>query len=105
LIAKKGNGFIFFIDESFLLIFSTNTWWIDYGATAHVTNSSQGFLGARTTGGETSLQVADGREMKVETTRTLPLLLHGGFILNLNNVLYVPSLRRNLISIASLEDD
>jgi hypothetical protein len=49
--------------------------------------------------------VADGCEVKVEVIGTLPLFLHGGFILNLNNVLYIPSLRRNLISIASLEDD
>jgi hypothetical protein len=49
--------------------------------------------------------VADGREAKVEVIGTLPLLLHGGFTLNLNNVLYVPLLRRNLISVASLEDD
>jgi hypothetical protein len=71
----------------------------------HVINSSQGLLGARTTGRERSLQVVDGRGAKVKAVRTLPLLLHGGFTLNLNNVLYVPSLRRNLISIASLEDD
>jgi hypothetical protein len=49
--------------------------------------------------------VADEREAKVETVGTLPLLLHGGFTLNLNNVLYVLLLRRNIISIASLEDD
>jgi hypothetical protein len=49
--------------------------------------------------------VAHGREAKVEAIGTLPLLLHGGFTLNLNNVLYVPSLRRNLIYVASLEDD
>jgi hypothetical protein len=36
---------------------------------------------------------------------TLPLLLHGSFNLTLDSVLYVPSLRRNLISVASLEDD
>jgi hypothetical protein len=71
----------------------------------HITNSSQGFLGVRTTRRERSLQVADGREAKVEAVGTLPLLLHGNFTLNLNNVLYVPLLRRNLISIASLEDD
>jgi hypothetical protein len=71
----------------------------------HVTNSSQGLLGARTTGRERRLQVADGCEAKVEAVGTLPLLLHDSFTLYLNNVLYVPSLRRNLISIASLEDD
>jgi hypothetical protein len=104
-LVKKGNDFISFIDEFSFTDFSSNTWWIDSGATVHVTNSSQGLLGARTMGRERSLQVADGREAKVEAVGTLPLLLHGGFTLYLNNVLYVPSLKRNLISIASLEDD
>jgi hypothetical protein len=49
--------------------------------------------------------VVDGCEAKVEAVGTLPLLLHGGFTLYLNNVLYVSSLRRNLISVASLEED
>jgi hypothetical protein len=49
--------------------------------------------------------VADVCEAKVEAVGTLPLLLHGGSTLYLNNVLYVPSLRRNIISVASLEDD
>jgi hypothetical protein len=102
---KKSNDFIFFIDESFFTDFSSNTWWINSGATVHVTNSSQGLLGARTTGRERSLQVANGREVKVEAVGTLPLLIHGGFTLYLNNVLYVLSLITNLISVASLEDD
>jgi hypothetical protein len=70
----------------------------------HITNSSQGFLGVRTTKKERSLKVADGREAKVEAVRSLPLVLHGGFTLILNNVLYVPSLQRNLIYVALLED-
>jgi hypothetical protein len=49
--------------------------------------------------------VADGHEAKVEAVGTLPLLLHGDFTLYLNNILYVPLLRRNLISVASLVDD
>jgi hypothetical protein len=49
--------------------------------------------------------VADEREAKVEVVRSLTLVLHGGFTLMLNNVLYVPSLQRNLISVALLEDD
>jgi hypothetical protein len=64
----------------------------------------RGLLGARITGRERSLQVADGRGAMVEAVGTLPLLLHGGFTLILNNVLYVPSLRRNFISVASLVD-
>jgi hypothetical protein len=86
-LAKKGNNFISFIDEAFFTIFPSNS-----NATVHVTNLSQGFLGTRTT-------------VNVEVVGTLPLLLYGGFTLTLNSVLYVLSLRRNLISVSSLEDD
>jgi hypothetical protein len=71
----------------------------------HITNSSPRFLGAQTTGRERILQLANGREVKVEAIVTLPLVLHGGFTLTLNNVVYVLWLRRNLIFVASLEDD
>jgi hypothetical protein len=73
-LTKKGNDFISFIDESFTY-FSSNSWWIDFGATVHVTNSSQGLLGARTTGRERNLQVADGCEAKVEAVGTLPFFM------------------------------
>jgi hypothetical protein len=49
--------------------------------------------------------VVDGRETKVEVIGTLSLLLHDDFSLTLNNVLYVPLLRRNLFFVASLEDN
>jgi hypothetical protein len=49
--------------------------------------------------------MANGREAKVETVGSLPLVLRGGFTLILNNVLYVLSLQRNLIYVALLEDD
>jgi hypothetical protein len=60
-------------------------------------NLSQGFLDARTTRGERNLKVADGHEAKVEAIETLPLVLTGSFALILNNVLFIPSLQRNLI--------
>jgi hypothetical protein len=70
-----------------------------------VTNSSNGFLDVRTTKREKSLKVADGREADVEVVGSLPLVLHGGFTLILNNILYVPSLQRNLIYVSLLGDD
>jgi hypothetical protein len=90
-LAKKGNNdIIFFIDESFFTYYSLNTWWIDSGATVHVMNSSQGFLGARTTRGERNLKVVDGCKARVEAIGSLPLVIHGGFTILLKNVLYIP---------------
>jgi hypothetical protein len=71
----------------------------------HVMNSSQGFLGARTIRWERNVKVADRREAKIEVIGSLTLVIHGGFTLLLNNVLYVPSFQRNIIYVSLLADD
>ena len=53
--------------------------------------------------GERSLRVADGNEVKVEGIGSFNLELPGGFNLHLHDVLYVPSLKRNLISVSRLD--
>jgi hypothetical protein len=47
----------------------------------------------------------DGKEACVEAVESIVLHLHSGFKLYLNNVLYVPSLKRNLISVRLLDID
>jgi hypothetical protein len=37
--AKKGKDVVSFVNESLYSQFSKSTWWIDSGATIHVTNS------------------------------------------------------------------
>jgi hypothetical protein len=49
--------------------------------------------------------VANGIKAEVEAIGELPLELNNGFVLKLTDVLYVPSLRRNLISVSRLADD
>jgi hypothetical protein len=103
---RKGEDIITFVDESLYLIYAKSTWWIDLSATIHVANSLQGFRTRRTLQrGERRLRVANDVEAKVEAIGELLLELHNSFILHLHNVLYVPSLRRNLISVSCLADD
>ena len=103
---KQGEDHVTFVDESLFLSYSRSTWWIDSGATIHVANSLQGFHTRRTLQrGERSIRVANGVEAEVEAIGELPLELNKGFILQLHNVLYVPSLSRNLISVSCLDDD
>jgi hypothetical protein len=81
------------------LSYTKFTWWIDSGATIHVANSLQGFYTRRTLQrGERHIKVANGVKAKVQATGELSLKLNNGFVLKLSDVLYVPSLRRNLIS-------
>jgi hypothetical protein len=55
--------------------------------------------------GERSIRVANGVEAEVEAIGELTIELNNGFILHLYNVLYVPSLSRNLISVSCLDYD
>jgi hypothetical protein len=103
---KQGEDHITFIDESLFLSYSRSTWWIDSCVTIHVANSLQGFHTRRTLQrGERSIRVTNDVEAEVEAIGELPLELNNSFILRLNNVLYVSSLSRNLISVSCLDDD
>jgi hypothetical protein len=48
--------------------------------------------------------VANGVEAAIEAIGDIHLKLPNGFVLLLRDVLYVPSLRRNLISVSRLDD-
>jgi hypothetical protein len=103
---KQGEDHVTFIDESLFFSYSKSTWWIDSGATIHVANSLQGFHTRQALQrGERSIRVANGVEAKVEAIEELSLELNNDFTLRLNNVLYVSSLSRNLISVSCMDDD
>jgi hypothetical protein len=55
--------------------------------------------------GERTIRVANGEEAEVEAIGELPLEISNGFTLYLHDVLYVPSMRMNLISVSCLDDD
>jgi hypothetical protein len=50
--------------------------------------------------GERTIKVANRVQAEVEAIGDLPLDVHDGFVLRLIDVLYVPSWRRNLISVS-----
>ena len=98
IMAKKGNNIVSFVNESLYTQFSKSTWWIDSGATVHVANSLQGFLSTRTTQrGERCIEVANGVQADVEAVGDISLELADGFNIMLRDVLFVPSIHRNLI--------
>ena len=103
---RKGEDTITFVDESLYLSYDKSTWWIDSGATVHVANSLHGASMRRTLPrGARRIKVANRLEAEVEAIAEFHLELHSGFVLCLRDVLYVPSLQRNLISASKLDDD
>ena len=72
----------------------------------YIANSLQGFRSKRMLpSGRRSIRVATGKEASVKAIGDLHLELTNGFVLILRDVLFVPSLRRNLISVSRLDDE
>ena len=66
----------------------------------------QGFLSTRTTQrGERRIEVANGVQADVEAVGDISLELADGFTILLKDVLYVPSVHINLISVSCLDKD
>ncbi|RVW21903.1 Retrovirus-related Pol polyprotein from transposon TNT 1-94 [Vitis vinifera] len=81
-----------------------NSWWLDTGATIHVTNSLQEMTNRRKPSKhEECVYMGDGSKVKVEFFGMIKLKLITKSFLLLHNVAFIPSLRRNLISVSSLD--
>uniref|UniRef100_A0A2N9G485 CCHC-type domain-containing protein n=1 Tax=Fagus sylvatica TaxID=28930 RepID=A0A2N9G485_FAGSY len=101
---KKGTPLALVYFESNLVDVPLNSWWIDTGASIHVTNSLQGFKSKRRPNdGEVAVYMGNGEKALVEFIGVVNLPLASGGALVLDDVVYVPSLRRSLISVSKLD--
>lgn len=101
---KRGINLSFVCYESNLAEVPSNTWWIDSGATTHITNSMQGFLTTRKPK-DSERFVYMGNRLKAEVVAvgTYRLLLETGHQMDLMDTFYVPSISRNLVSLSRLD--
>lgn len=101
---KKGKTQCLVSYESYLVDIPPNSWWIDTGASIHITNSLQGYLTSkRLSKGERTITLGNGTEVEIEAIDTLRLILDTGFIMDLVDIVYVPVFTRNLISVPRLD--
>ena len=101
---NKGTLLNLVCSEANLTSVPKYTWWIDSGATTHISVSMQGCLSCRKpNNGERYIFVGDGKKVEVEAIETFRLLLKYGTFLDLNETYVVPFFRRNLVSISILD--
>ncbi len=101
---KKGKLLTFVCSEVNLVSVPKDTWWVDSGATTHISMSMQGCLWSRPpSDAERFIYVGDGTKVAVEAIGTFRLFLKTGFHLDLIETYVAPSIRRNLISISILD--
>ena len=92
--AKKGTLLNLVYYEVNLTSVPKHTWWIDSGATTHISVFMQGSLSCRKPNdGERYIFVGDGKKVEVEAIEIFRLLLKSGTYLDLNETFVVPSFR------------
>ena len=91
---------IAYVVETYLMAYTLGTWCVDTGATNHVCNSLQGFQKTwRLVDGEIFLLLGDTSRVVAEAVGEVSLHFGGHKVLVLKDCLYVPNIRRNLISV------
>jgi len=82
---------------------TSDTWCIDSAATHHICNSLRGFeVSRQLDDGEISLSLGSAAKASAVAVGVVRLIFENNKILVLNNALYVPTIRRNLIFVPSL---
>ncbi|XXG72827.1 hypothetical protein AAC387_Pa07g1837 [Persea americana] len=101
---KRGKTLSFVCQETNLTNIPSNSWWVDFGATIHVSGCVQGFLSRRTLNdSEKTITMGNKKESRVEAIGTYRLVLDTGHVLDLDNTFLVPDISRNLISVSRLD--
>ena len=101
---KKGNFITLVCIEVNLASGPTDTWWLDYGATIHVSMSMQGCLHRRKPRTEEKYVFTSNDTLaRVEGIKTFRLLLNTSHFVDLIDTLVVSTFRRNLLFFSTMD--
>ncbi|XP_019251218.1 PREDICTED: uncharacterized protein LOC109230145 [Nicotiana attenuata] len=84
------------------LVGNPKEWWINSGATRHVCAVKKAFATYSTAGPEEEISMGNNATAKIEGYGKIFLKMTSGKVLTLNNVLHVPTIRKNLVSTSLL---
>src|SRR5262249_3575285 len=101
---EEGNFFSLVCFESNMIDVSSNSWGLDSGVTVHVAITLQRFTSKRKSSDfEAMLRVRNDAKVDVELVGVVSRNLETSYRLILENIFYISSFRRNLISISLLD--
>ena len=99
-----GNDSLALVCESNLSEAPSSSWWLDSGVTNHVAFTIQGFINRRKLNqDESRLTVGNNEKVYVVFVGDVIFILYSGFRLMFKDTFYVPSFRRNLVSVSCLD--
>ena len=83
---------------------STGIWYVDSGASRHMTGVREYFSELLESGADVEVVLGDDRVVRAVGVGTLTFQRESKPPLKVTEVLYVPGMRKNLISVSALED-
>ncbi|XP_070003048.1 uncharacterized protein [Nicotiana sylvestris] len=84
------------------LVGNPKEWWTDFGDTRHVCAFKEAFVTYSTAGPEEEISMENNATAKIEDYGKIFLKMTSGKVLTLNNVLHIPTIRKNLVSTSLL---
>jgi hypothetical protein len=85
-------------------IVSSVGWYVDSGASRHMTYDKKLFSRLQEQEGGMSVELGDDATYPMKGLGSISFQMPSGDVLELNDVLFVPSLKKNLLSISCMED-
>jgi hypothetical protein len=82
---------------------SRERWLVDSGASFHMTGARELFDTLTETGSDLCVELGMGAKHSVRGSGTVSFRLESGEILRVSNVLWVPELRRSVLSVSEIE--
>jgi hypothetical protein len=84
--------------------YSPDIWYIDSGASSHITNVRENFTDLRDTEVRIDISLGDNRIVTVARVGTVSFRREGLPPISFIDVLFVPGMKKNLISVSTLQD-
>ena len=82
----------------------STSWLVDSGASRHMTSNRGTLTSYRKKKFTTQVELGDDSTYKIEGVGSTSLQLDSGTVLHVDDIIYVPSLKNNLLYVAGLED-
>jgi hypothetical protein len=76
-----------------------DVWYLDYGATCHITSNKEWFIEYENFTNENFVYIGDDSKCQIEGIGTIPIILNNRKYKEIQNVLHVPRLAKNLLSV------
>ena len=83
---------------------TSSTWYIDSGATSHMTGAREVFSELSEAGRDVEVVLGDNTVVRAVGRGTITFQRESMSPMTLRNVLYVPGLKKNLVSVSTIED-